>query len=106
MGKSRLKYEAVAIARAMGMEVHEARALPFGGGPFGAVADLLTQALSLAGLSPSALPQGVREGARKLGLGAVDRRHVSAILGLPDRRKLDRLRPQDVRLNSFIAVEA
>ncbi|MFN7975158.1 MAG: tetratricopeptide repeat protein [Acidobacteriota bacterium] len=108
LGKSRLKYESARCARALGLEVHEGRALSFGGKPYLPLSALLKDALSLPELpARGEILSHVTDAAARLRLKTVDRHHLADVLGARyDESPLVHLEPQDVRLNALIAIRA
>ncbi|MFN7973525.1 MAG: tetratricopeptide repeat protein [Acidobacteriota bacterium] len=106
MGKSRLKHEAAAVARASGFAVHEGRALSFGGSAYGAIALLLRDALDLPEVvaAGDALA-GVRAALDARGTTPADRHHLAEVLGVRfPGSPIEQLRPRDVRINTMIAI--
>src|SRR5262249_4937325 len=106
MGKSRLEYETARVARGMGFDVHEGRAIGFGGMAFWAIRGLLEDALGLPEMpgKDEVLARGSGT-ADRLGLKAVDRHHLADLLGARYADSpIQHLKPGDVRLNAMIGI--
>ncbi|MFN7973474.1 MAG: tetratricopeptide repeat protein [Acidobacteriota bacterium] len=105
LGKSRIKLEVSRLARARGFEIREARATPFGGGPFQVAIDLLAAKLGIERRAP---PRTVRSR-----IATFAKRHGFA---LHDRRRLEEifasgaagpgLDADALRLNRAVALSA